>query len=157
MRIALLALLAAGLLAVPAVADAPPKTKPKVRVTGTPPKKLKKTDLKRGTWTLARKGSFVAVRYVGVGWKSKKEFDSSWSSRSRSDLFTFEIGAGNVIEGWDRGVLGMRAGGRRRLDIPPGQAYGSDGTPDGSIRPGEALAFVVDLVKVCKTQHACDR
>ena len=81
---------------------------------------------------------------MGVSWSTGQEFDSSWS---RSELFSFPLGAGHVIPGWDQGVAGMRVGGRRRLTIPPGLAYGAAGA-GGVIGPDETLVFVVDLFDV---------
>jgi peptidylprolyl isomerase len=73
-----------------------------------------------------------------------KEFDASWD---RGEPFTFTLGAGEVIPGWDQGVEGMRVGGRRELIIPPSLGYGSTGSPP-VIPPDETLVFVVDLVGV---------
>lgn len=121
-------------------------TKPQVQVnTGTPaPDDLEIQDLIVGSGTEATAGKSVAVNYVGVSQTSGKEFDSSWS---RNQPFTFQLGAGRVIPGWDRGVAGMKVGGRRRLVIPPGLAYGSRGA-GGAIGPNETLVFVVDLLEV---------
>jgi peptidylprolyl isomerase len=86
----------------------------------------------------------VSVHYVGVSFSSGKEFDSSWSRR---EPFDFRLGAGQVITGWDRGVAGMKVGGRRKLTIPARLAYGDRGA-GGVIKPGETLVFVVDLLGV---------
>ncbi len=83
----------------------------------------------------------VNVHYVGVSWSTGEEFDSSWN---RSELFSFPLGAGHVIPGWDQGVAGMKVGGRRRLTIPPHLGYGAQGA-GGVIAPNETLVFVVDL------------
>jgi peptidylprolyl isomerase len=83
----------------------------------------------------------VNVHYVGVSWSTGEEFDSSWS---RSELFAFPLGGGQVIAGWDQGVAGMKVGGRRRLTIPPHLGYGERGA-GGVIAPNETLVFVVDL------------
>ena len=72
------------------------------------------------------------------------QFDASWD---RGDVFRFGLGAGQVIAGWDRGVQGMKVGGRRRLVIPPHLGYGDRGAPP-VIPPGETLVFVVDLLTV---------
>ena len=79
--------------------------------------------------------------YVGVSWSNSAEFDSSWS---RNEVFTFQLGVGQVIEGWDKGCIGMKVGGRRKLVIPPDMAYGEQGA-GGIIGPNETLVFVVDL------------
>ena len=89
-------------------------------------------------------GKRVYVHYAGVAWSSGQEFDASWN---RGDTFDFRLGARDVIEGWDKGVTGMRVGGRRRLTIPPAMGYGSRGA-GGVIKGGETLVFVVDLVNV---------
>jgi peptidylprolyl isomerase len=118
------------------------KTKPEVTVPdGAPPTQLEIRDIEVGTGPEAAKGDEVTVQYVGVNYKSGKEFDSSWS---RSEPFTFQLGAGMVIPGWDRGVAGMKVGGRRELIIPPGLAYGPEGAPP-AIGPNETLIFVIDL------------
>ena len=83
----------------------------------------------------------VTVDYVGVSWSTQREFDASWN---RNDTFSFGLGAGQVIQGWDQGVQGMRVGGRRRLTIPPEMGYGAHGA-GGVIGPNETLVFVVDL------------
>lgn len=118
------------------------KTKPKVTVPkGAPPKKLEIKEIEKGTGAAAEPGDEVTVQYVGVGYKSKEEFDSSWS---RNEPFTFLLGTGQVIPGWEKGIVGMKVGGRRELIIPANLAYGSAGTP--SIGPNETLIFVVDLL-----------
>jgi peptidylprolyl isomerase len=86
----------------------------------------------------------VTVQYVGVDYKNGKEFDSSWS---RNEPFSFTLGAGEVIPGWDQGVEGMKVGGRRELIIPPNLAYGEAGAPP-AIGPNETLVFVIDLLEV---------
>ncbi|HEX5610980.1 MAG TPA: FKBP-type peptidyl-prolyl cis-trans isomerase [Solirubrobacterales bacterium] len=121
------------------------ETKPTVEVpSGPPPKKLESEDLVEGEGAEARAGDEVSVQYVGVNYKSGKEFDSSWS---RNEPFTFPLGAGEVIAGWDQGVEGMKVGGRRELTIPPELGYGPGGYPP-AIPPNETLVFVVDLVAV---------
>lgn len=118
------------------------KTKPKVTVPkGAPPKKLEVKDLEEGSGATAKSGDRVSVNYVGVNYKTGKEFDASWD---RGEPFTFTLGAGEVIPGWDQGVAGMKVGGRRELIIPPSLGYGSAGAPP-AIPPNETLVFVVDL------------
>lgn len=118
------------------------KTQPKVTVpSGAPPKKLEIKEIEKGSGPEAKSGDEVTVQYVGVGYESKEEFDSSWS---RNEPFTFSLGAGQVIPGWDQGVKGMKVGGRRELIIPPNLAYGSAGSPP-AIGPNETLIFVIDL------------
>lgn len=121
------------------------KTKPKVTVpSGPPPKKLEIKEIEKGTGATAKPGDEVTVQYVGVGYDSEEEFDSSWS---RSEPFSFQLGAGQVIPGWDQGIAGMKAGGRRELIIPSNLAYGAAGSPP-VIGPNETLIFVVDLLAV---------
>jgi peptidylprolyl isomerase len=121
------------------------KTKPTVTVPkGAPPKKLVIKEIEKGNGATAKSGDEVTVQYVGVDYKNGKEFDSSWS---RNEPFSFQLGAGQVIPGWDQGIAGMKVGGRRELIIPPNLAYGSAGAPP-SIGPNETLIFVVDLEAV---------
>jgi peptidylprolyl isomerase len=121
-----------------------PQTKPAVEVPkGAPPQQLETRDLTVGTGAEAQAGDTVTVEYVGVNYESEKEFDTSWGR----EPFTFQLGAGMVIPGWDQGVEGMKVGGRRELIIPPDLAYGEQGAPP-SIPPNETLVFVVDLVGV---------
>jgi peptidylprolyl isomerase len=120
------------------------KTKPKVTVpTGAPPQKLEIKELEEGSGAEAKSGDEVTVQYVGVDYKNGKEFDSSWS---RNEPFSFTLGAGEVIPGWDQGIEGMKVGGRRELVIPPELAYGEAGAPP-AIGPNETLVFVVDLLE----------
>ncbi|HEU4736782.1 MAG TPA: FKBP-type peptidyl-prolyl cis-trans isomerase [Solirubrobacterales bacterium] len=121
------------------------KTKPQVTVpSGPPPKKLEIKEIEKGTGATAKAGDEVTVQYVGVGYDSEEEFDSSWS---RNEPFAFGLGAGQVIPGWDQGVEGMKVGGRRELIIPANLAYGPAGSPP-VIGPNETLIFVIDLVAV---------
>jgi len=118
------------------------KTKPKVNVPqGAPPKKLVAKDLEEGTGPGAKAGDEVTVQYVGVNYKTGKEFDASWD---RGEPFPFSLGSGLVIPGWEQGVEGMKVGGRRELIIPPELGYGSTGSPP-AIPPNETLVFVIDL------------
>jgi peptidylprolyl isomerase len=120
-------------------------SKPSVTVPGgDAPADLEIVDLTVGDGPEATPGQTVVVHYVGVSFSGGKEFDSSWS---RNSPFDFQLGAGQVIAGWDRGVAGMRVGGRRQLTIPAKLAYGDRGA-GGVIKPGETLVFVVDLLGV---------
>ena len=110
----------------------------------TTPSGLKYTDTVEGTGQEATAGQTVNVHYVGVSWKTKQQFDASWD---RGDTFKFGLGKGQVIQGWDRGVAGMKVGGRRKITIPPDLAYGKRGA-GGVIGPDETLVFVVDLIAV---------
>lgn|SRR6266481_8869197 len=121
------------------------QSKPNVEVpAGDPPNDLVIDDLIVGEGPEATPGQQVSVHYVGVAHSNGKEFDSSYS---RNSPFSFGLGAGQVIQGWDRGVAGMRVGGRRQLTIPASMAYGDRGA-GGVIKPGETLVFVVDLLGV---------
>ena len=120
-------------------------TKPEVTIpAGDPPTTLQIEDLEVGDGAEAKAGSDVDVHYVGVSWSTGTQFDASWDRR---ESFSFPLGAGHVIPGWDQGVQGMKVGGRRRLTIPPDLGYGSRGA-GGVIKPGETLVFVVDLLGV---------
>ncbi len=117
-------------------------TKPSITVPDGPaPTDLVIEDLELGSGDEAVAGTTCSMQYVGVSWSTGKEFDSSWD---RGQAFTFPLGAGRVIQGWDRGVAGMKVGGRRRLTIPAALGYGERGA-GSDIAPGETLIFVVDL------------
>src|ERR1700678_1542621 len=98
-----------------------------------PPGDLVIEDLVEGEGEPAAAGQEVSVHYVGVAWSTGQQFDASWD---RGETFEFRLGAGQVIEGWDRGVVGMRPGGRRRLTIPADLGYGKRGA-GGVIKGGE--------------------
>ena len=120
-------------------------TKPTITIpAGDPPAELIIEDEIVGDGDEATVGKRVVVHYAGVAWSNGREFDASWN---RGDTFDFRLGAREVIEGWDRGVKGMKVGGRRRLTIPADLGYGSRGA-GGVIKGGETLVFVVDLVDV---------
>ena len=110
-----------------------------------PPTELVSRDLVKGDGAEIASGDQVGVRYTGVSWSTGEKFDASWDSGT--EPFTFPIGAGQVIPGWDEGVAGMRVGGRRLLIIPPDMGYGAEGRPP-VIAQNETLIFVVDAVAV---------
>ena len=154
-RSALLAVIAVGLLLGPSACGKDKGgggkddagtfgTKPKVTVPSKAPTALEKKDLVVGKGAEAVAGKKVSVQYVGVSYATKKQFDASWD---RGQPFSFILGEGDVIKGWDQGVPGMKVGGRRQLVIPPGLAYGANGAPP-AIGPNETLIFVVDLLSV---------
>jgi peptidylprolyl isomerase len=120
--------------------------KPHVTVPAgeAPPTDLVLEDIEEGTGAEAVAGRNVDVHYVGVSWSTGQQFDSSWDRRGN---FSFQLGAGRVIAGWDQGVAGMKVGGRRRITIPPHLGYGDAGA-GGVIKGGETLVFVVDLLGV---------
>ena len=106
--------------------------------TGT----LVSEDLVVGTGATAVAGDTVTVNYIGTFTNGTK-FDSSYD---RGQPYTFQVGVGNVIAGFDQGVIGMKVGGKRRLTIPPSLAYGSQG--NGVIPPNATLKFDIDLVSI---------
>ena len=120
--------------------------KPQIEVPAgqAPSYQLEIEDLAVGEGEEATSGSNVEVHYVGVSWSTGEQFDASWD---RGNTFSFGLGKGQVIQGWDQGVAGMKVGGRRRITIPPDLAYGKRGA-GGAIGPDETLVFVVDLLDV---------
>jgi peptidylprolyl isomerase len=124
----------------------PTNEKPQVDVPAgeAPSYQLELDDIEVGDGEEAAPGHIVEVHYVGVSWSDGTQFDASWD---RGDTFKFGLGKGQVIQGWDEGVAGMKVGGRRRITIPPHMAYGKRGA-GGVIGPDETLVFVVDLVGV---------
>ena len=120
-------------------------TKPEIpKPTGIPPRRLVKQDIVKGKGPGAKPGDLVTVHYVGLNFSNGQEFDSSWDS---GQPYPVQLGAGMVIEGWDKGLVGIRKGGRRMLTIPPELGYGADGFPP-DIPPNETLVFVVDAVSI---------
>jgi peptidylprolyl isomerase len=121
--------------------EAADRSEPAIKVpAGPPPKRLVVKDIIKGSGPTARAGSQLAVNYRGVSYSTGKTFDSSFGRQP----FPFQLGAGQVIPGWDQGLEGMRVGGRRQLTVPAALAYGSRGGP--GIKPGETLIFQVDLL-----------
>jgi peptidylprolyl isomerase len=112
---------------------------------GEPPADLEIKEIWEGDGPVAQAGQTVSVHYVGVAFSTGEEFDASWN---RGTPLQFQLGAGQVIAGWDKGVQGMKVGGRRQLTIPAHLAYGDRGAGGGAIAPGETLIFVCDLVGV---------
>jgi peptidylprolyl isomerase len=109
---------------------------------GPAPTKLEIKELVPGTGAVAKAGASVSVNYVGVLFSNGKVFDASWK---RHEPFSFTLGQGQVIPGWDQGVAGMKVGGRRELIIPAALAYGKQGRPP-TIPANSPLVFVVDLL-----------
>ncbi|MFC8127312.1 FKBP-type peptidyl-prolyl cis-trans isomerase [Streptomyces sp. NPDC057302] len=112
---------------------------------GPAPSELEIVEIWEGDGPEAKLGATVKVHYVGVAFSTGEEFDASWN---RGTPLQFQLGAGQVIAGWDQGVQGMKVGGRRRLTIPAHLAYGDRGAGGGAIEPGETLIFVCDLMGV---------
>lgn len=132
---------------IPTTPKVPPALakKPTVSIpTGPAPKTLVTKDLVVGTGKAAASGATVTVNYVGELYKGGKEFDSSWS---RNQPFTTALSASSVIQGWVKGIAGMKVGGRRELIIPPSLGYGAAGSPP-TIPANATLVFVVDLLSV---------
>jgi peptidylprolyl isomerase len=128
----------------PSAAEASIDKKPTVpKGTGSAPAKLVVQRLIAGSGPAVKNGDNVTVQYVGVLFKNGKEFDASWGKQP----FSFTVGQGNVIPGWDQGLLGMKVGERRKLIVPAALAYGAQGSPP-KIGPNEPLIFDVDLKKI---------
>ncbi len=121
----------------------PVPPKPEVVIPTEPVTELIITDLVEGTGEGAQNGDTVVVHYVGVRSEDGEEFDNSYD---RGEPFPVVLGSGGVIAGWEQGLLGVKAGGQRQLDIPAELAYGD--SDRGTIRPGDALTFIVDVVSV---------
>ncbi|MFY1626321.1 FKBP-type peptidyl-prolyl cis-trans isomerase [Micromonospora sp. WMMD735] len=121
-----------------ALCTKPQATKGEGELTG-----LKATPLIRGTGPAAQAGQQITVNYVGVSYKTGEEFDASWK---RSEPFTFGLGQGNVIPGWDQGMQGQTVGSRVQLDIPADLAYGDKPQRPGA--PSGPLRFIVDVLAV---------
>jgi len=120
-------------------------TKPVIEASDAPaPSSLEIEDIKEGTGPGAKDGDTLSMQYVGALYDTGEEFDASWD---RGEPFEFELGSGNVIQGWDQGIKGMKAGGRRKLVIPPDLGYGAAGSPP-AIPANATLVFVVDLLEI---------
>jgi peptidylprolyl isomerase len=123
----------------------PERSKPELDFPGeVPPADLVIEDVIVGDGAQVVSGQTVSAHYAGWAFSTGEEFDSSWN---RGEPLSFRVGIGQVIQGWDRGLLGMQVGGRRKLTIPAHLGYGQRGA-GGVIKPGETLIFVVDLVDV---------
>jgi peptidylprolyl isomerase len=132
--------------ATPTAGEADINSKPKVPTgSGAAPTALKAETLIAGSGAEIKTGQQATVNYVGVLFKNGKEFDASWGKGKQP--FQFALGSGQVIQGWDQGVLGMKVGERRRLTIPADLAYGAQGSPP-KIGPNEPLIFDIDLKKI---------
>jgi peptidylprolyl isomerase len=130
----------------PTPGEADINKKPKVpKGSGSAPTALKAETLIAGSGDAIKNGQQATVQYVGVLFKNGKEFDTSWGKGKQP--FAFTLGSGQVISGWDQGVLGMKVGERRRLTIPADLAYGAQGSPP-KIGPNEPLIFDIDLKKI---------
>jgi len=119
--------------------------KPTIEAPTDPaPTELVINDSVEGTGPAAKDGDAVSVQYVGALYDTGEEFDASWD---RGEPFDLTLGGGTVIAGWDQGLVGMKAGGRRELIIPPDLGYGPQGSPP-SIPADATLIFVVDMISI---------
>ncbi|HXY92299.1 MAG TPA: FKBP-type peptidyl-prolyl cis-trans isomerase [Acidimicrobiia bacterium] len=120
------------------------KGKPSIKVPKTdPPAQLVVQPLIKGTGAPVQAGQTITVQYTGVVWGTGKQFDSSWDRGQPAD---FVIGQGQVIPGWDTGLVGQTVGSQVLLVIPPDQGYGAQGNPQGGIKGTDTLVFVVDIL-----------
>jgi FKBP-type peptidyl-prolyl cis-trans isomerase len=121
------------------------KVRPTVTVSDEPaPTELVVNDIVEGSGPEAKDGDEVSVQYVGALYDNGKEFDASWD---RGEPFELTLGGGTVIQGWDQGLVGMKAGGRRELIIPPDLGYGPQGSPP-TIPADATLVFIVDMLSI---------
>ncbi|MGV9690581.1 FKBP-type peptidyl-prolyl cis-trans isomerase [Streptomyces sp. NPDC003444] len=118
-------------------------TKPGIDLPeGDAPTELTTRDLVLGDGAEAKPGRVVQIHYVGVTFETGREFDSSWD---HGRPFKFAVGGGRAIKGLDRGIRGMKVGGRREIVVPPRLGYGKQ-SPSPLIPAGSTLVFVVDLL-----------
>jgi peptidylprolyl isomerase len=133
-----------GTLPTASPAEAAERSAPRIRVPNVPaPGDLVRRDLIEGTGPAAQKEKKIVIRYFSVDYATGKGIGAPWSS-SPSD---FELGEGSVIRGVEKGVEGMKAGGRRELIIPPDLAWGEDGAPP-KVGPDATVVFVIDVLAV---------
>jgi peptidylprolyl isomerase len=119
-----------------------PEPKP-IIPSGPPPVSLAFQNLIEGVGPAAGLGTGITVQYAGVDYETGKKVDSSWD---RGEPLSFKLGSGSVMEGWEQGIEGMEAGGRRELVVPPGLTFGGQRVKTGP--PGSTLVFVIDLLGV---------
>jgi FKBP-type peptidyl-prolyl cis-trans isomerase len=130
--------------ALPTVTAGKPGKGPKITIPKTAaPKTLRVKTLIKGCGAKVKKGEYIVVQYTGVNWRTKKTFDSSWSLRQP---FGTEIGVGQVIKGWDKGLVGQTVGSRVLLVIPPADGYGPVGAPSAGIKGTDTIVFAVDIL-----------
>jgi peptidylprolyl isomerase len=122
-------------------------SKPQVTVPDCPaPTTLQVKDLIAGTGVPVKAGDGVTVHYTLYGWDGRSLVQSSYDTGQPFPVQ--DVGKAQVIDGWNQGLVGIKQGARRLLVVPAALGYGDRGTPDGSIKPNEALVFVVDAVQV---------
>jgi peptidylprolyl isomerase len=132
-----------GDAALPTVAVAEGKPKIEIPKGKTPPAKLVSQTLIEGAGPAVEKKQLLVVQYVGVTWRDGKQFDASWD---RGQPAPFPIGMGQVIPGWDEGLVGSKVGSRVLLVIPPDKGYGKQGQPQAGIKGDDTLVFAVDIL-----------
>ena len=128
----------------PQVGAAQPGQAPQVTIPhAQPPARLQTSTLVQGTGRTVQAGQLVAMQYTGVFWRDGKVFDSSWSA---GQVYTATIGKGQVIRGWDEGLVGQKVGSRMLLVVPPAWGYGAEGLKQVVIKGTDTLVFVVDIL-----------
>jgi FKBP-type peptidyl-prolyl cis-trans isomerase len=128
----------------PTVGTSSPGTAPPVHIPQTaPPATLQVHTLIQGTGPVVKKGKLLVAQYEGVIWRNGKVFDSTWK---RGAPAGFQIGTGQVIKGWDDGLVGKRVGSRVLLVVPPADGYGKQGSSQAGIKGTDTLVFVVDIL-----------
>lgn len=128
----------------PTVTAGAPGTAPTIKIPSVPePSKLQVNTLIQGNGPVVAKGKTLVVQYHGELWRNGKVFDSSWQ---RGAPTAFPIGVGQVIPGWDKGLVGQKVGSRVLLVVPPKDGYGSKGSQDGKIKGNDTLVFVIDIL-----------
>jgi FKBP-type peptidyl-prolyl cis-trans isomerase len=128
----------------PTVGTAPPGTAPSVRIPSTAPSAtLQVKTLIQGTGPVVKKGQLLVAQYEGVIWRTGKVFNSTWTSGTPAG---FQIGTGQVIKGWDDGLVGKRVGSQVLLVVPPADGYGTSGSSSAGIKGTDTLVFVVDIL-----------
>jgi len=131
-------------MGLPTVGTSSPGTAPPVHIPQSgPPATLQTQTLIRGTGPVVKKGKLLIAQYEGVIWGSGKVFDSSWKRHAPAG---FQIGTGQVIKGWDTGLVGKRVGSRVLLVVPPADGYGTQGSSQAGIKGTDTLVFVVDIL-----------
>jgi peptidylprolyl isomerase len=130
--------------ALPTVTAGSPAKGPAITIPKTAaPKTLQVKTLIKGTGPAVKKGQLLVAQYTGENYRTKSVFDSSWS---RSAPAGFAIGLGQVIPGWDKGLVGQTVGSRVLLVVPPADGYGSGGNSQAGIKGTDTLVFVVDII-----------
>jgi FKBP-type peptidyl-prolyl cis-trans isomerase len=128
----------------PRVAAAQPGQAPRVTIPRSrPPRRLRVGTLVQGSGPAVRQGQLVALQYTGVFWRDGTVFDSSWNA---GRVYATTIGKGQVVKGWDEGLVGQRVGSRVLLVVPPGWGYGAKGLKQAGIKGTDTLVYVVDVL-----------